>query len=99
MGDTAAGIQRRREEREQREREEAEKQHRELREREEEGHSTVTHKKGNDQKLTWFKSQRTHYGKLTQSKSDQAPKEMIERQNWIQGKFNLTSEERVSTNL
>ena len=25
---------------------------------------------------TWFKSQRTHYGKLTQSKSGQAPKEL-----------------------
>ena len=32
---------------------------------------------------TWLKSQRTHYRKLIQSKSDQAPKEMTERQNWI----------------
>ena len=38
---------------------------------------------------TWFESQRTHYGKLTQSKSGQAPKEMTERQNWIQDIFNL----------
>ena len=29
---------------------------------------------------TWFESQRTHYGKLTQSKSGQALKEMTERQ-------------------
>ena len=36
---------------------------------------------------TWFKSQRTPYGQ-TQSKSGQAPKEMTERQNWIQDKFN-----------
>ena len=28
---------------------------------------------------TWFESQRTHYGKLSQSKSGQAPKEMTER--------------------
>ena len=27
---------------------------------------------------TWFYSQRTHYGKLTQSKSGQAPKEIME---------------------
>ena len=38
---------------------------------------------------TWFESQRTHYCKLTQSKSGQAPKEMMERQNWIQDKFNF----------
>ena len=36
---------------------------------------------------TWFDSQRTRYGKLTQSKSGQAPKEMTERQNWIQCKL------------
>ena len=36
---------------------------------------------------TWFESQRTHFGKLTQS--GQAPKEMTERQNWIQDKFNF----------
>ena len=38
---------------------------------------------------TWFESQRTRYGKLTQSKSGQAPKEIAERQNWLQDKFNL----------
>ena len=32
---------------------------------------------------TWFHLQRTHYGKLTQSKSGQAPKEMTICQNWI----------------
>ena len=31
----------------------------------------------------------TCYGNLMQSKSDQAPKEMIERQNWIHDKFNF----------
>ena len=36
---------------------------------------------------TWFDSQRTHHGKTTQSKSSQAPEEMMERQNWIQDKF------------
>ena len=30
---------------------------------------------------TWFESQKTHYGKLTQSKSGQDPMEMTERQN------------------
>ena len=30
---------------------------------------------------TWFESQRTHYGKLMQSKSGQVPKEMTEHQN------------------
>ena len=30
---------------------------------------------------TWFKSQRNHHGKLTQSKSGQASKEMTQRQN------------------
>ena len=38
---------------------------------------------------TWFKFQRTHYGKFMQSKSGQAPTEMTERQNWIQYKCNL----------
>ena len=38
---------------------------------------------------TWFKSKRTCYGKLMQFKSQQAPKEMTERQNWIQDKFNF----------
>ena len=38
---------------------------------------------------TWFKCQSTHYSKLAQSKSGQAPKEMTERQNWIQNKFNF----------
>ena len=37
----------------------------------------------------WFKPQRTRYGKFTQSKSGQASKEMTERQNWIQDKFNF----------
>ena len=36
---------------------------------------------------TWFESERTCYRKLTQSKSGQAPKEMLVRQNWIQHKF------------
>ena len=36
---------------------------------------------------TWFESQRTHYGKLTQSKSGQTTKEMTECQNLIQDKF------------
>ena len=38
---------------------------------------------------TWFKSQSTCNGKLIHSKSGQAPKEMTERQNWIQDKFNF----------
>ena len=38
---------------------------------------------------TCFESQRTCYCKLMQSKSGMAPKEMKERQNWIQGKFNF----------
>ena len=38
---------------------------------------------------TWFELQRTHYSKLTHSKSGQASKEMMERQNWIQDKFNF----------
>ena len=36
---------------------------------------------------TWFESQRACYGKLTQSKPGQAPKEMTECQNWVQDKF------------
>ena len=36
---------------------------------------------------TWVDLQRTRYGKLTQSKSGQAPKEKTECQNWIQYKF------------
>ena len=36
---------------------------------------------------TWFDSQRTCYGKLMQSKSGQAPKEMAERQTWIHDKL------------
>ena len=36
---------------------------------------------------TWFESQRTCYSKFTQSKSGQAPKEMVEHQNWIPDKF------------
>ena len=38
---------------------------------------------------TWFESQRIRYGILTQSKSGQAPKEMTERKNYIQDKFNF----------
>ena len=38
---------------------------------------------------TWFESQMTHYRNLTQFKSGQAPKEMKERQKWIQDKFNF----------
>ena len=51
---------------------------------------------------TWFDTQRTHYGKLTQSKSGQAPKEMTERQKWIQEKFNFLkthTDTRDSANL
>ena len=36
---------------------------------------------------TWLECQRTSYAKLIQSKSSQAPKEMTERQNWIQDKL------------
>ena len=36
---------------------------------------------------TWCESQRTLYNKLTQSKSGQVPKEMMEHQSWIQDKF------------
>ena len=32
---------------------------------------------------TWFEFQRTGYGKITQSKSGQAPKKIKEKQNWI----------------
>ena len=35
----------------------------------------------------WFDSQRTHYGKLTQLKARQAPKEMMEHQTWIKDKL------------
>ena len=38
---------------------------------------------------TLFESQRAHYERLTQSKSGQAPKEMIEKQNWIQDQLNF----------
>ena len=38
---------------------------------------------------TWFELQMTHYSKLMQSKSEQAPKEMTERRKWIQNKFNF----------
>ena len=38
---------------------------------------------------TCFESQRTCYSKLGQSKSGWAPKEMTERQNWIQDKINF----------
>ena len=31
----------------------------------------------------WFKSQRTHYGKLSKQKSGQAPREMTKRQSWL----------------
>ena len=36
-----------------------------------------------------FEPQRTCYSKLTQWESGQAPKEITERQNWIQDKFNF----------
>ena len=36
-----------------------------------------------------FESERTRYGKLMQSKSGQAPKEMTERQKWIQDNFDF----------
>ena len=36
---------------------------------------------------TWFELQTTRYGNLTQSKSGQAPKEMMECQTLIQGKL------------
>ena len=51
---------------------------------------------------TLFESQGTHYGKLTQSKSGQAPKEMTEMQYWIQDQLTSwihTSEWRASENL
>ena len=35
---------------------------------------------------TWFDSQRTRYGKLTESKSGQVPKEIMEHQTWTQDK-------------
>ena len=38
---------------------------------------------------TWFDLQRTCYGKLMPTKSGQAPKEIMERQNWSQDKFNF----------
>ena len=38
---------------------------------------------------TCCNSQRTRYSKLMQSKSGQTQKEMMERQNWIQDKFNF----------
>ena len=31
----------------------------------------------------WFKSQRTHYGKLSKLQSGQAPREMTKRQSWV----------------
>ena len=40
---------------------------------------------------TWFKSQRTHHSKLTQSISGQAPKEPTDRQHWIHD-LSFTSE-------
>ena len=38
---------------------------------------------------TWFESQRIRNGKLTHSKSGHAPKDMTEKENWIQDKFNF----------
>ena len=38
---------------------------------------------------TWFDLQRTHYVKVMQSKSGHAPKEIMERQNYIQDKFHF----------
>ena len=46
---------------------------------------------------TWFESQRIYCGKLMQSKSGQAPKGIIEWQNWIQDKSH-TSDARDSVN-
>ena len=40
-------------------------------------------------KCARFRSNPEGLGKLMQSKSGQAPKEMTERQNWIQDKFNF----------
>ena len=37
----------------------------------------------------WFESQRTKYGKLVQSKSGQALKELTDRQHWIPSRFNF----------
>ena len=45
---------------------------------------------------TRFKSRRTHYRKLTQSKFGQAPQEMTE---WIQDKYNFLKTGQDSTNL
>ena len=50
---------------------------------------TNSHKLSVKVQKTWFTCQSTHYSKLAQSKSGQAPKEMTERQNWIQNKFNF----------
>ena len=38
---------------------------------------------------TWFESLRTRCGKLTQSKSGQAPKKMTERLDWILDKLDF----------
>ena len=37
---------------------------------------------------TWFKSQKPRFGKLIQSMSDQAPKDMAGRQHWTEVNFN-----------
>ena len=38
---------------------------------------------------TWFEFQRTRYGKLMQSKSSKAPRELTGRQHWIHNKFHF----------
>ena len=48
---------------------------------------------------TSFGWQRKHYSKLMQSKSRQAPKEMTERQNWIQDKFGFLRSYMTSPEL
>ena len=42
-----------------------------------------------DKRVPWFESQRTCFRKHIQSKSGQVPKEMTERYNWIQDKFDF----------
>ena len=50
-------------------------------------HLTNSHKLFVKVCKTWFDLQRRRYVELTQSKSGQAPKEMMEHQNWTQDKF------------
>ena len=39
------------------------------------------------QTRTWFESQRTRYGKLSQKKSGQAARDLIEREHWLEDKL------------